>query len=153
MMFRIIGAVLLPLGGWLAGDAFQQNSREHIRALEWTVGLLQRIRQEIEFRMADLRQLDSQLQREGFFPEMSEHHCLQELPAPSALSSAEKQCFRACISGLGRAEAAQECERLSYYIARFQELLQQARRAEQAQSGLPHRLGLAAGAVLALVLL
>lgn len=153
-MFRLIGAALLPLGGWLAGDIFLQKAREHIRALEWTVELLQRIRQEIEFRRADLCQIDRKLHQEGFFSGRPEHQCLQELSAPEALSLEEKQCFRACLSGIGRqTEAAQECERLREYIMRFQEFLQRASRTLQSQAGLPHRLGLAAGAILALALI
>lgn len=64
-MLRVFGALLLPLCGWLTGDAFQQRTRERLCALEWSIRLLQRIRQEIAFRRADLTQLDAQLQREG----------------------------------------------------------------------------------------
>ena len=42
---------------------------------------------------------------------------------------------------------------MEYYIARFQDSLHQAQTAAQAQAGLPQKLGLAAGAVLALVLI
>ena len=75
-MLRVFGALLLPLCGWLTGDAFQQRTRERL--------------------------------------------------------------------------CAQECERLDYYIARFQEFLQQAQQQAHARAGLPHRLGLAAGMVLAI---
>ena len=153
MIFRICGAFLLPLCGWLTGDAFQQKTREHLRALEHCIQLLQRIRQEIDFRRADLAQLYLRLQREGLLAAAPVPGTLQALPAPDALSAAEQQCFAECMSGLGRTEAAQECERLDYYIARFQEYQQQAERAEQVQAGLPHRLGLAAGMVLAIFFL
>ena len=59
-MLRVFGALLLPLCGWLTGDAFQQRTRERLCALEWSIRLLQRIRQEIAFRWADLTQLDAQ---------------------------------------------------------------------------------------------
>lgn len=78
---------------------------------------------------------------------------LQQLPAPEQLSAAERACFTECFCGIGRAEAAQECERLSYYTARFEDYLQQARRTAQRQAGLPHRLGLAGGMMLALLFL
>ena len=64
-MLRVFGALLSPLCGWLTGDAFQQRTREQLCALEWSIRLLQRTRQEIAFRRADLTQLDAQLQREG----------------------------------------------------------------------------------------
>ena len=76
---------------------------------------------------------------------------LQQLAAPRQLSEAERACFTECFCGLGRAEAAQECERLGYYTARFEDYLQQARRTAQRQAGLPHRLGLAGGMMLALL--
>ena len=125
-MLRVFGALLLPLCGWLTGDAFQQRTRERLCALEWSIRLLQRIRQEIAFRRADLTQLDAQLQREGLLETPAKPRALQALAPPKALSEAEQACFAECMSGLGRTSAEQECERLDYYIARFQEFLQQA---------------------------
>lgn len=111
---------------------------------------MQRIRQEIAFRRADLTQLDAQLQREGLLETPAKPRALQALAPPKALSEAERACFAECMSGLGRTSAEQECERLDYYIARFQEFLQQAQQQAHARAGLPHRLGLAAGMVLAI---
>jgi len=153
IIFHILGALLLPLCGWLAGDAFRQKTDTHIEALERTIELFQRIRQEIDFRRADLQSLCRQLQREKLLPQAEESLPLQELPAPDALFPAERDCFSECMSGLGRTEAQQECERLDYYIVRFQGYLQQARQDARKQAGLPQKLGLAAGAVMALVLL
>lgn len=121
MMLRVFGALLLPLCGWLTGDAFQQRTREQLCALEWSIRLLRRIRQEIAFRRADLTQLDAQLQREGLLETPAKPRALQALAPPKALSEAERACFAECMSGLGRTSAEQECERLDYYIARFQE--------------------------------
>ena len=149
-MLRVFGALLLPLCGWLTGDAFQQRTRERLCALEWSIRLLQRIRQEIAFRRADLTQLDAQLQREGLLETPAKPRALQALAPPKVLSEAEQACFAECMSGLGRTSAEQECERLDYYIARFQEFLQQAQQQAHARAGLPHRLGLAAGMVLAI---
>ena len=153
MLFRIFGALLFPLCGWLAGDAVRQKTDRHLHALEQTILLFQRLRQEIHYRRTDLQQLYFCLQQERLVPAAEVGQCLQQLPPPDALSQEEQRVFEECISGLGRAEADQECERMEYYIARFQDSLHQAQTAAQAQAGLPQKLGLAAGAVLALVLI
>ena len=147
-----LGLLLLPLCGWLAGDAVQAQTTLHLAALQGTITLLQRIRQEIQYRRADLQSLYRQLCREGVLAQTHDG-TLQQLPAPEQLSATERACFTECFGGLGRAEAAQECERLDYYTARFEDYLQQARRAAQRQAGLPHRLGLAGGMMLALLFL
>ena len=149
-LLRGFGLLLLPLCGWLAGDAVQAQTDLHLAALQHTIELLQRIRQEIRYRRADLQSLYQQLCREGQLPQIP-GGTLQQLPAPEQLSVAERACFAECFGGLGRAETAQECERLAYYTARFKEYLQQARRTAQRQAGLPHRLGLAGGIMLALL--
>ena len=152
-VIHLLGVLLLPVCGWAAGDAFQQKTEMHLHALQQTIRLLQRIRQEIEFRRADLGLLCVQLQREGVLERLRKGQTFQTLSAPGLLLPEEQKCFEECMSGLGRTEAAQECERLDYYIARFQAFQQQAQQTAQAQAGLPHRLGLAAGVVLALVFL
>lgn len=102
-MLRVFGALLLPLCGWLTGDAFQQRTRERLCALEWSIRLLQRIRQEIAFRRADLTQLDAQLQREGLLETPAKPRALQALAPPKVLSEAEQACFAECMSLGGRA--------------------------------------------------
>ena len=149
-LLRGLGLLLLPLCGWLAGDAVQAKATMHLTALQHTIELLQRIRQEIQYRRADLQSLYRQLCREGLLAQ-TPGGTLQQLAAPWQLSAAERACFTECFGGLGRAEAAQECERLDYYTARFEDYLQQARRTAQRQAGLPHRLGLAGGMMLALL--
>ena len=149
---RGFGLFLLPLCGWLAGDAVQARTALHLTALQHTIELLQRIRQEIQYRRADLQSLYRQLCREGLVPQIP-GGTLQQLPAPEQLSAAERACFVECFGNLGRAEAAQECERLGYYTARFEDYLQQTRRTAQRQAGLPHRLGLTGGMILALLFL
>lgn len=57
------------------------------------------------------------------------------------------------MSGLGRAEAQQECEQLDYYRARLQALQQTAEHAARRQADLPRKLGLAAGMAMALLLI
>ena len=112
---------------------------------------LERIRQEVAFRRSDLQQLYAELCREGILE--SGARCLQEAPPPEGLTREEQQCFRTCMSGLGRAEAQQECEQLDYYRARLQALQQTAEHAARRQAGLPRKLGLAAGMAMALLLI
>ena len=143
--------LLLPLCGWLAGDAIQARAVQHLAALQKCLALLERIRQEVAFRRADLQQLYAELCREGILE--SGARCLQEAPPPEGLTREEQQCFRMCMSGLGRAEARQECEQLDYYRARLQALQQTAEHAARRQAGLPRKLGLAAGMATALLLI
>ena len=92
MMLHILGALLLPLCGWLAGDAIQARAVQHLAALQKCLALLERIRQEVAFRRADLQQLYAELCREGILE--SGARCLQEAPPPEGLTREEQQCFR-----------------------------------------------------------
>ncbi|MGN0707820.1 MAG: hypothetical protein ACI4JC_07460 [Faecalibacterium sp.] len=148
---RALGGLLLVGCGWYAGGAVQGRVQEHLRTLRWVLQLLERLRQEIAFRRAELSGLYAQLCREGLLrPGCGQ--TLQTLEAPPELLPEERKCFAECFVGLGRGAAAQECERLDYYIERFRDFLGQAEKQAQTQAGLPRRLGLAAGAVLALLL-
>ena len=149
-LFHWAGAALLPLCGWLTGTAFQAKAQQHIAQLQRTVELLQRIRQEIAYRRSDFAQLLRCLLQEDLLAEFEPADTLQQLAPPGLFTPEERLCFSRCFAGLGQREAAQECERLDYYIARFQEFLQQAQQQAHARAGLPHRLGLAAGMVLAI---
>ena len=146
-----VGVLLLPLCGWLAGDAVQASCTAHCTALQKTLDLLRRIRQEVWFRRADLGLLCPQLQREGLVWD-SQAESFRTLAALPELTPEEQACFAECLADLGKAAAEQECERLDYYMARFEVFLQAAQADAQAQAGLPRKLGAAAGAVLALVL-
>ena len=141
-LFHWAAAALLLLCGWLTGSAFQVRTEQHILQLQRTVELLQRIRQEIAYRRLDLEQLQSDAAPK-----------LQEIPAPERFDDAERLCFEQCFAGFGQSEAAQECERLDYYSARFEAFLHQAQQKAASGQGLPCRLGLEAGAVAALILL
>lgn len=151
-LFHWAAAALLLLCGWLTGSAFQARTEQHILQLQRTVELLQRIRQEIAYRRLDLEQLQRCLVQEKLL-ESDEAQKLQEIPAPERFDDAERLCFERCFAGLGQSEAAQECERLDYYSARFEAFLHQAQQKAASEQGLPCRLGLAAGAVAALILL
>ena len=104
-LLRGFSLLLLPLCGWLAGDAVQAKTTLHLAALQRTITLLQRIRQEIQYRRADLQSLYRQLCREGVLAQTHDG-TLQQLPAPGQLSATERACFTECFGGLGRAEAA-----------------------------------------------
>ena len=151
-LFHWAAAALLLLCGWLTGSAFQARTEQHILQLQRTVELLQRIRQEIAYRRLDLEQLQRCLVQEKLL-ESDAAPKLQEIPAPERFDDAERLCFEQCFAGLGQSEAAQECERLDYYSARFEAFLHQAQQKAASGQGLPCRLGLAAGAVAALILL
>ena len=144
-LFHWAVAALLLLCGWLTGSAFQVRTEQHILQL-------QRIRQEIAYRRLDLEQLQRCLVQEKLL-ESDAAPKLQEIPVPERFDDAERLCFEQCFAGFGQSEAAQECERLDYYSARFEAFLHQAQQKAASGQGLPCRLGLAAGAVAALILL
>ena len=152
-LFHWVGAALLPLCGWLTGTALQAGKEQHILQLRHTVELLRRIRQEVAYRRPDMELLCRCLIQEGLLEDMVPAEKLQDLAPPESFHAEEKLCFEQCFSGLGQCEAAQECERLDYYTARFEAFLQQAQQEAAACAGLSCRLGLAAGAVLALIFL
>lgn len=152
-LLRYIGVMLFPLCGWLAGDAYRQQSVRHVRELQWAIELLQRVRQEIVFRRSDLAALYRSLCEDGVLKDQATEGSLQELSPPDGFSKEEAQCFTECMQGLGRACAAQEQQRLDYYLARFTSFQERAKHSADEQAGLPHKLGFAAGAVLALVFL
>lgn len=74
-LLRGFSLLLLPLCGWLAGDAVQAKTTLHLAALQRTIELLQRIRQEIQYRRADLQSLYRQLCREGVLAQTHDVHC------------------------------------------------------------------------------
>ena len=80
-------------------------------------------------------------------------HSLQTLAPDPALTRREQNVFRACMEGLGRAEAAQECRQLAFYIQQFEafqtELAPQLRQTNE----LSHKLGLALGLAAAILLI
>lgn len=149
-LLRVLGALLLVGCGWCAGGAAQAKLTAHEAALRSMVELLQRIRQEVAYRRQDLGCLYTQLQREGVLPPQT-GGALQTLAAPAPLTRQEAACFTACMAGLGHVDAQQECERLDYYIARFAQFLAAAQTQAQARAALSRKLGLAAGAMLALL--
>lgn len=156
--FRIAAAAILTICGFCAGDARRQKLSARRRTLESIISLLTRLRQEISYRRTDLGRLyrflateqttDSPL-AEGFQKGDSFPH----MPPPNSLRSEERTCFIECFASLGHADAKQECSRLDYYLERFETYLSQAREEERLSASLDRRLGLAAGAMLGLLIL
>lgn len=148
-MLRVVCALFWLGCGWCAGDAACQNTRRHLAALEKTLLLLQRVRQEISYRHTDLTLLFCRLKQEGLVTGES-FRGLCPLPG---LTRPERDCFIECFSSLGRMEAGQECQRLAFYQERFTLFLQQAQEHARPQLELSHKLGFAAGLAAAILCL
>lgn len=145
---RLAGAALLVVCGWCAGDAARLRTQRHLDELEATVRLLRRLRREIGGRQTDLRRLYAALLCEGeldFAGASGEAGSFQNLAPPPSFSPREAECFRECVSALGRAEAVQECARLDYAIERFEAFRQQAQEESRTRLALARRLGIGAG--------
>ena len=146
---RVVCALFWLGCGWCAGDAACQNTRRHLAALEKTLLLLQRVRQEISYRHTDLALLFRRLKQEG----LAAGESFRGLCPPPGLTRPERDCFVECFSGLGRTEAEQECQRLAFYQERFTLFLQQAQEHARLQLELSHKLGFAAGLAAAILCL
>ena len=76
---RVVCALFWLGCGWCAGDAACQNTRRHLAALEKTLLLLQRVRQEINYRHTDLALLFRRLKQEGLFLQQAQEHARPQL--------------------------------------------------------------------------
>lgn len=150
-LLRVAGACFWVGCGWLGGDCVCVQAQRHLDDLDKALNLLQRLEQEISCRRAELRPLYRVLCREGLVP--AEAGCFQKLSPPESFSAREADCFRECVSGLGRTEAVQECERLRLYILRFEAFRAEAGQAAQMRFALARRLGLGAGLAAAILFL
>lgn len=148
-MLRVVCGFFWVACGWCVGDAACLHTRQHLDALEQTLLLLQRVRQEVGYRRADLGQLFGRLKAEGLVKGES----FRTICPPPGLTGPERACFAECFSGLGRAEAEQECQRLTFYRERFTTFLQQAGERARPQLELSRKLGLAAGLAAAILCL
>ena len=156
---RLAAAALLTLCGFCAGDTRRQKYTARRRTLEEIVGLLLRLRQEIDCRRTDLNRLYQTL-ASAYPPDSPlkqiflHGSSFQKLLPPDLLEQEQAACFSECFAGLGRTDAKQECARLDYYyLQRFDGFLTQARQDEQLSLSLDRRLGLAAGALLGLLVM
>lgn len=155
---RLAAAALLTLCGFCAGDTRRQKCTARRRTLEEITGLLMRLRQEIHCRRSDLnwlyRALSSEYSLDSPLKKIfCQGTCFQNLRPPALLNQEQAACFIECFSGLGRTDAKQECARLDYYLQRFDLFLSRARQDEQLSLSLDRRLGLAAGALLGLLVM
>ena len=151
-LLRIFCAAFWMGCGWCAGDAVCLRTRQHLAALEQTLLMLERVRQEIGFRHTDLGLLRRRLIQDGILPESDSTESNGFCP-PLGLNRQEKACFDECFSGIGRTEAEQECQRLALYQERFTSFLEQARESARPQLELNRKLGIAAGLAAAILCL
>ena len=155
---RLAAAALLTLCGFCAGDTRRQKRSARRRTLEEIVGLLIRLRQEIACRRTDLNRLYQTL-ASAYPPDSPlkqiflQGSSFQKLLPPDLLEQEQAACFSECFAGLGRTDAKQECARLDYYLQRFVDFLTKARQEERLSLHLDRRLGLAAGALLGLLVM
>lgn len=148
---HLIGGICWVFCGWCVGDSVCMQEQEHQNALQKTIGLLDRIRSEIEFRQSDLTQLIRVLQAEALIGQAEES--FQTLTPFPFLTRREKAVFRECMAGLGRAGAQQECQRLALYRSRFEQFQNESQPKLDRTMELAHKLGLAAGLAAAVLLL
>lgn len=158
LALRLTAAILLTLCGFCAGDTRRQNRSARRRTLEEITGLLLRLRQEIACRRTNLnwlyQMLASEYQTDSPLKKLfCQGTCFQELQPPALLKQEQARCFTECFAGLGHTDAKQECARLDYYLQRFDAFLIIARKEEQISMNLDRRLGLAAGALLGLLVM
>lgn len=153
-LLRLVGASFWVVCGWFGGDYFCVQTQNHLDELDKTIELLRRLKQEISCRRTDLNRLYSVLRREGALGLCSsQSKNFQTLAAPVSFSETEKICFQECFSGLGRAEAVQECDRLELYLQRFTQFRSAAEQTAQTRLFLAHKLGLGAGLAAAILFL
>ena len=148
---RGMGAVCLVVCGWCVGDSVCVRAQTHQAVLRETIELLERIQTEISFRRTDLNRVLVSLKRDGFV--RKEETSLHALRPPAFLTRREKACFRDCFSGLGHAEAEQECQRLALYIKQFEVFQENLRPQVRTTAELSHKLGAALGLAAAILLL
>lgn len=157
-VLRLGAAALLTVCGFCAGDARRQKFSVRRRTLEAVISLLTRLRQEISYRRTDLNALyrslaAGQSASSPLAASFQTGDTFSRMAPPGSLRPEEAACFTECFSSLGHTDAKQECARLDYYLDRFESYLTLAREEEQLSASLDRRLGLAAGAMLGLLLL
>lgn len=153
-VLRLAGACCWVVCGWFGGDFFCVQTQTHLDALDKTIGLLTRLRQEISCRRTDLNTLYRLLSQEhalDFLPHPAEN--FQTLEPPPSFSPQEADCFRECFSELGHTEAVQECDRLELFLQRFAQFRETAGQAARTQLTLFRKLGLGAGLAAAILFL
>lgn len=149
------GAALIVLCGWGTGRVFCQSAARRRRTLAQIAALLQRLREEIGYRRADLPQLYQKMEKDAVYPllELQPGGSFQTLEPPAVLTEEERTLFTECFRQLGRTTSAQESAQLDYYIQFFDRACRQAAETETQAGRLYGRLGLGVGAMAAILLL
>lgn len=155
LLCKWAGAFLIALCGWCCGELFCRKACLRRKELQQTIALLQRLLEEIGYCKTDLRALYSCMAKENAFSllRLTKGGSFQTLEPPAELSGEERACFTECLKKVGCAPAAQECARLECYIARFEAAAASAAAEESTARQLYSRLGLGAGAMMAIALL
>lgn len=155
ILLKFFGAALVVLAGAAAGWQKAARARRRAEALRQLEQLLARIQGEICYRATPLGDLLQQLKAEQAFPLLELGHCrsLRQLALPNILTPAERQALQGFFDTLGQATGDESARQGAYYQKRCAELLEEAQRQARTAEELYTKLGLCAGALLALLLL
>ena len=155
ILLKFLGAALVELAGAAAGWQKAARARRRAEALRQLEQLLARVQGEICYRATPLGDLLEQLKAEQAFPLLELGRCtsLRRLELPAALTLAERQALQGFFDALGQATGEESARQGAYYQKRCAELLEEAQRQAHTAEELYTKLGLCAGALLALLLL
>lgn len=155
ILLKFLGAGLVVLAGAAAGWQKAARARRRVEILRQLEQLLARIQGEICYRATPLGDLLTQLQAEGAFPALELERCpsLREFCLPAVLTGAERQALQSFFPTLGQSTGQESARQGTYYQKQCAELLEQAQRQARTAEDLYTKLGLCAGALVALMLL
>ena len=155
ILLKFLGAALVGLAGAAAGWQKAARARRRAEALRQLEQLLARVQGEICYRATPLGDLLEQLKADQAFPllELGRGTSRRRLELPAARTWAERQAVQGCCDALGQATGEESARQGAYYQKRCAELLEEAQRQAHTAEELYTKLGLCAGALLALLLL
>lgn len=155
ILLKFLGAGLVVLAGAAAGWQKAARARRRVETLRQLEQLLARIQGEICYRATPLGDLLAQLQAEGAFPALELACCpsLREFCLPAVLTGAERLALQGFFTTLGQSTGQESARQGAYYQKQCAELLEQAQRQARTAEDLYTKLGLCAGALVALMLL
>ncbi len=150
---KILALFSFLIAGWFGGTVMCYRIIARKEALLETCSLLKLLEEEISLRHSNLKDLYESLLDDKFMHLiLEENSSFRKLLPPQELSNNEKEWFLQCFSRLGTANASEECKRLAYFSARFEQSLNEVLKQEQKALVLDRKIGLALGGVVALVL-
>lgn len=155
ILLKFLGAALVVLAGAAAGWQKAARARRRVEVLRQLEQLLARVQGEICYRATPLGDLLRQLRAEGAFPALELERCasLRSFELPGILTQSERQAMQGFFDTLGQATGEESARQGAYYQKRCAELLEEAQRQARTAEDLYTKLGLCAGALLALLLL